>query len=55
VSKLNFLAEFDGMPFNTGNGTVSLAAFLPGQDPLDPATILVATGEGTFAFRWIVP
>jgi hypothetical protein len=55
VFKLNFVADFDDRRFDSGGGAVAFDAFLPGQDPLDPDTIPVASGGGEFAFRRISP
>ncbi len=53
IFKLNFQAECDNDSFNAGGGSVSFAAYLPFQDPLDPETRPVATGDGTFTFQRI--
>lgn len=55
IFRLNFLAGFAERHFDAGEGAVSFEAFVPGQDVLDPQTIPVATGGGSFTFRRIEP
>lgn len=52
IFDLRFVAQFnEGL--NDGSGSVTFKAFLPSQDPLDPATVPVSNGAGTFTFRRI--
>ena len=55
IFKLVFLVEYEDKDFNIGSGDVAFEAFLPGQDVLDPETVPVATGGGSFAFERIQP
>lgn len=53
VYRLVFEGRFDDRKLDSGEGTVTLEAFLPGQDPLDPAEEPVATGTGKFSVERI--
>jgi hypothetical protein len=53
IYKLVFDGRFSDRNLNTGEGTVTLDAFLPTQDPLDPDEDPIATGSGTFSVQRI--
>ena len=55
IFKLVFEGEFSDRSFNFGEGTVTFAAFIPPNDPLDPDTDPDATGGGTFTVKRIEP
>ena len=55
IYKLVFDGRFDDRNLNTGRGTVTLDAFLPTQNPLDPDQDPVASGAGTFSVERIKP
>jgi hypothetical protein len=55
IFKLIFDGQFSDRKLDTGEGSVTFDAFAPEQDPLDPLTPPLASGEGTFSVRRIKP